>query len=255
MEEVKIIEYGFMAHDGIEFEYQVSGNEKGEAMVMLNGNGGDYHCFEGNLYEPLSKIFKIIRFSTRGTGKTPLGEKKLTFELFCDDLKALLDYLGVESANVCGFSDGGNLGMCFAYYYPQYVKRLAVFGSNLNTRGTKTGNQLGIILDHRRYAIKACLTKDPEWRRKEQIEGMMVGQPKLNYKKLSTLKMPFLNSFGEFDMIKRRHSRKMTKAVEGAEEIMVLGGGHGSAFKKTDFLILPVVEKFFTKTTDCSANS
>jgi pimeloyl-ACP methyl ester carboxylesterase len=193
---------------------------------------------------PLSKHFKIIRFSTRGTGKTPLGNKKLTFELFSDDLKALLDYLGAKPVNICGFSDGGNLGMVFSVTYPDYVKRLAVFGSNLNTRGTKTCDQLGIIKDHGIYAIKAFFTKDPEWIRRREIEGMMVGQPHLNYKKLSALKIPFLNCFGEFDMIKRSHSRKMTKAVKGAEEVMVLNAGHSTAFKKTDFLLLPVVKKF-----------
>ena len=245
--EVKVIDYGFFNHDGLDFEYHVSGNPDGEALVMLNGNGGDYRCFEGDLYRPLSKDFKIIRFSTRGTGKTPLGETKLSFELFSDDLKALLDYLGVKKTNICGFSDGGNLGMVFAVTYPEYVLRLAVFGSNLNTRGTKTGDQLGIIKDHRIYAIKAALTKDPEWKRRAWIEGMMVGQPHLNYKKLSALKAPFLNCFGEFDMIKRSHSRKMTKAVKGAEEIMVLNGGHSTAFRKTDFLILPVLEKFLKK--------
>ena len=245
--EVKVIDYGFFNHDGLDFEYHVSGNPDGEALLMLNGNGGDYRCFEGDLYKPLSRDFKIIRFSTRGTGKTPLGNKRLTFELFSDDVKELLDYLGVEKTNICGFSDGGNLGMVFAVTYPQYVLRLAVFGSNLNTRGTKTGDQLGIIKDHSIYAIKAAITKDPEWKRRAWIEGMMVGQPRLNYKKLSALKVPFLNCFGEFDMIKRRHSRKITKAVEGAEEIMVLNGGHSTAFKKTDFLILPVVERFLKK--------
>ncbi|MBQ8183168.1 MAG: alpha/beta fold hydrolase [Clostridia bacterium] len=242
--EVKVIDYGFFTRDGLDFEYHVSGNAQGEALVMLSGNGGDYRCFEGDLYKPLSEYFKIIRFSTRGTGKTPLGDKKLTFDLFCDDLKGLLDYLNVEKANICGFSDGGNLGMCFTVKYPQYVSKLAVFGSNLNTRGTKTGDQLGIIKDHRIYAIKAAITKDPEWIRRREIEGMMVGQPKLNYKKLSAINVPFLNVFGEFDMIKRRHSRRITKAVKGAEEVMVLNGGHSTAFRKTDFLILPVVKKF-----------
>lgn len=242
--DVNVIAHDFLNHDGLDFEYHVSGNPDGEPLVMLNGNGGDYRCFEGDLYVPLSEHFKIIRFSTRGTGKTPLGDKKLTFELFSEDLKALLDYLKVKPVNICGFSDGGNLGMVFAVTYPEYVKRLAVFGSNLNTRGTKTLDQLGIIKDHRIYAIKAALTKDPEWKRRREIEGMMVGQPHLNYKKLSTLKIPFLNCFGEFDMIKRSHSRKITKAVEGAEEVMVLNGGHSTAFRKTDFLILPVVKKF-----------
>ncbi len=241
---VNVIDYGFFEHDSIQFEYHVSGNPQGEPLLMLNGNGGDYHCFEGDLYIPLSETYKIIRFSTRGTGKTPLGDKKLTFELFADDLKALLDYLGITSTRICGFSDGGNLGMVFSLRYPEYAEKLVVFGSNLNTKGTKTQDQLGIIKDHRIYAIKAALTKDEKWIKKREIEGLMVGQPHLNYKKLSALKIPFLNCFGEFDMIKRSHSRKMTKAVEGAEEVMVLNGGHGSAFKKTDFLLLPVVKKF-----------
>ncbi len=243
--DVNVIDYGFFTHDGIDFEYHISGNPEGDALVMLNGNGGDYRCFEGDLYKPLSEYFKIIRFSTRGTGKTALGEEKLTFELFCNDLKALLDYIDIKKVMICGFSDGGNLGMCFAVTYPEYVTRLAVFGSNLNTRGTKTLDQLGIIKDHTIYAIKAALTKDKEMVRRREIEGMMVGQPQLNYKKLSVLKIPFLNVFGEFDMIKRSHSRKITKAVEGAEEVMVLNGGHSTAFKKTEFLILPVVKKFF----------
>ncbi len=243
--EVKVIDYGFFNHDGLDFEYQVSGSESGEALVMLNGNGGDYHCFEGDLYKPLAQHFKIIRFSTRGTGKTPLGNKRLTFELFCDDLKALLDYLKIEKANFCGFSDGGNLAMCFAVTYPEYVLRLAVFGSNLNAWGTKTSDEIGIIKDYTKYALKAWLTKDKEMIRKREIEGLMVGQPHLNYKKLSAIKAPFLNVFGEFDMIKRRHSRRITKAVAGAEEIMVLNCGHGSSFRKTDFLLLPVVKNFF----------
>ncbi len=243
-QQVNVIDYGFFEHDGLSFEYHLSGNPDGDVLVMLNGNGGDYRCFEGDLYKPLSEEYKILRFSTRGTGKTPLGDKKLTFELFCDDLKALLDYLNFKNVMICGFSDGGNLGMCFAVYYPEYVKKLAVFGSNLNTRGTKTRDQLGIIKDHRIFAIKAALTKDPEMVRRREIEGMMVGQPKLNYKKLSALKIPFLNVFGEFDMIKRSHSRKITKAVEGAEEVIVLNGGHSTAFRKTDFLILPVVRNF-----------
>ena len=242
--QVNVIDYGFFEHDGLAFEYHLSGNPEGEVLVMLNGNGGDYRCFEGDLYKPLSEEYKILRFSTRGTGKTPLGDKKLTFELFCDDLKALLDYLKIKNVMICGFSDGGNLRMCFAVYYPQYVTKLAVFGSNLNTRGTKTRDQLGIIKDHRIFAIKAALTKDPEMVRRREIEGMMVGQPKLNYKKLSALRIPFLNVFGEFDMIKRSHSRKITKAVEGAEEVIVLNGGHSTAFRKTDFLILPVVRNF-----------
>ena len=34
MEEVKVIDYGFFKHDGLDFEYHVSGNENCNALVM-----------------------------------------------------------------------------------------------------------------------------------------------------------------------------------------------------------------------------
>ena len=61
--QVKVIDYGFFEHDGLKFEYQVSGNENGEPLVMLNGNGGDYRCFEGDLYVPLSNYLFLLRLS------------------------------------------------------------------------------------------------------------------------------------------------------------------------------------------------
>ena len=59
MDKVKVIDYGFFNHDGLAFEYHVSGNEEGEALVMLNGNGGDYRCFEGDLYGKIAKIHLV----------------------------------------------------------------------------------------------------------------------------------------------------------------------------------------------------
>ena len=38
---VNVIEYSFFEHDGLRFEYHVSGNPQGKPLVMLNGNGGD----------------------------------------------------------------------------------------------------------------------------------------------------------------------------------------------------------------------
>lgn len=242
---VPILEYAFLDRGDTKLEYEVSGNGTGEPLVLLSGNGGDYHCFGDTVYPCLAEHFRIIRFSTRGTGETLRGEKRLTFELFSEDLKLLLDHLGIKCANIYGFSDGGNLGVVFTLLYPSYVKRLCIMGANINTFGTKTLDQIGILRDHRVYAIKAALKKDGELALKRDIEGMMVGQPSLRYSDLSKIHMPFLNIFGEHDMIKRRHSRRITRAVDGGEEIIVLGGGHGSSFNKRGFLLEPVLLHFF----------
>lgn len=46
-----------------------------------------------------------------------------------DDLAALLDHHGIESAHLCGTSYGGEVGMLFALAYPHRVRSLAVIGS------------------------------------------------------------------------------------------------------------------------------
>ncbi len=240
-----IIKYGFLDVDGTKIEYEVSGKPDGEPLLLLAGNGGDMHCFEDSLLPELSERFKILRLSTRGTGKSDRGPGRLTFETEADDIRALLDSLGIDKTNIFGFSDGGNLGLVFTVAYQERVKALAVMGSNLNTLGTKTREQLKIHKKFVALSRKAKKTNDPAVALARDIEGMMVGQPRLNFKKISVIKVPFLNIYGEHDMIKRRHSRSITRAVENGDEMMILNRGHGSSFDKSRLFIIPVLLRFF----------
>ena len=74
---------------------------------------------------------------------------------------------------------------------------------------------------------------------------MMVGQPNLTYDDLSAIKVPVLNIYGENDMIKRSHSKAITRSIEGAREIMIIGGGHSSCFNYTDEIINPALLEFY----------
>lgn len=56
---------------------------------------------------------------------------RLTYELFADDTKALLDSLHIPKANILGWSDGGNTGLLMALKYPDRVQKLVTMGANL----------------------------------------------------------------------------------------------------------------------------
>ena len=56
--EVKVIDYGFFTRDGLDFEYHVSGNAQGEALVMLSGNGGTTVALKGSYISPFPSILK-----------------------------------------------------------------------------------------------------------------------------------------------------------------------------------------------------
>jgi pimeloyl-ACP methyl ester carboxylesterase len=52
----------------------------------------------------------------------------LSFLLLASDWAALLDQLKIDSANICGWGEGGSIGLILAMDYPKKVKKLASMG-------------------------------------------------------------------------------------------------------------------------------
>lgn len=241
----ELSEYGFIESDGVKIEYGIYGDMNAEPLLLLPPNGGDMHCFDGSILPEMSKHFKVITVSPRYTGNSDMGNDGLTFEIMSDDLIVLLDNLGVEKTKIFGFSDGGNLGMVFTVAHPERVESLVIMGSNINPLGTKVFDQIGIIWKYLGLAIKAGFTGAAEDIRRRDIQGLMVYQPNLTFEDLQTIKVPVLNIYGEHDMIKRIHSKRITKNIPDAQEIMIVGGGHGSCFDYTDTIINPALLDFY----------
>ena len=72
------------------------------------------------------KNYQCIWFDYRGHGHTPVPEKieSLTVENCAKDLKAVLDFLGVEKPTLLGHSMGVSVVLEFAKHYPERVKQL-----------------------------------------------------------------------------------------------------------------------------------
>lgn len=238
-------EYGFIEVDGVKIEYGIYGDLNAEPLLLLPPNGGDMHCFDGSILPEMSKHFKVITVSPRYTGNSDMGDDGLTFEIMSEDVIALLDYLGVEKTKIFGFSDGGNLGMVLTVAHPERVESLAVMGSNINPLGTKVFDQIGIIWKYLGLAIKAAFTGKAEDIRVRDIQGLMVFHPNLTFEDLQTISVPVLNIYGEHDMIKRIHSKRITKNIPNAQELMIEDGGHGSCFDYTDTIINPALLEFY----------
>lgn len=231
--------------DGVNIEYGIYGDLDAEPLLLLPPNGGDMHSFDGSILPEMAKHFKVICVSPRATGKSDWVEGGMTFEAMADDLANLLDYLDIEKTRIFGFSDGGNLGVVFTLAHQEMVESLVIMGSNINTLGTNTFDQIQITYQYIILCIEAWLYDDPEYARRRDIKGMMVGQPSLTFEDISAIKVPVLNIYGEHDMIQRWHSKKITRSIEGAQELMVVGGGHSSCFDQTETVINPALLDFY----------
>lgn len=243
MPEIKV--YEVVNLNGVNIEYGIYGNLDAEPLLLLPPNGGDMHSFDGSILPEMAKHFKVICVSPRATGKSDWVEGGMTFEAMAEDLANLLDYLNIKKTRIFGFSDGGNLGVVFTLAHQERVEQLVIMGSNINTWGTNTFDQIQITYQYIILCIEAWLYDDPEYARRRDIKGMMVGQPSLTFEDISAIKVPVLNIYGEHDMIQRWHSKKITKSIENAQELMIVGGGHSTCFDQTDTVINPALLNFY----------
>ncbi len=236
---------GTIESDGAVIEYALYGAPDGEPAVLIPGNGSDMHGLDGKVLPYYAEHFMTITFSNRGTGNSTRGEGKLTFDVMAKDLLNLLDYLEIDKVNLFGFSDGGNLALVFTVNYPERVKTLVPMSANINPFGTKVTSQIGICTNYFWKWVKTLFNDDPELAVKRDIQGLMVWHPKLTFGDLKSISVPTLNIFGEHDMMKRSHSRRITKSIADAKELMVIGGEHGSCFEQTDTVIIPALNDFY----------
>jgi pimeloyl-ACP methyl ester carboxylesterase len=111
-------------HDDLRFWYLEKG--AGKAFVFQHGLGGDRR--QGlELYAYRADV-RILALDCRGHGKTqPLGDPlKLRFDVFADDVIALLDHLGVEQFVAGGISMGAGVALNLALRYAPRVKGLVL---------------------------------------------------------------------------------------------------------------------------------
>lgn len=78
-------------------------------------------------------FFPVIAVDTRAHGRsTDDPAVPLSYDLFADDVAALLVHLGVPTASVVGWSDGANTSLALAMRHVEMVDRIFVFGANYN---------------------------------------------------------------------------------------------------------------------------
>lgn len=121
----------YAASGDVQIAYQVSG-AAGPDLVWAPGTASHLDLYwEGTLgpfYEGLGQFCRLIRFDKRGTGLSDRPTDMATLEQRTDDIRAVMDAVGSESAVVLGASEGASMACLFAATYPERTRSLAVWG-------------------------------------------------------------------------------------------------------------------------------
>jgi pimeloyl-ACP methyl ester carboxylesterase len=112
--------------------YQVSGNGA-DTLVLAPGNLSHLDLdwefpLRAEFFQRLSSMFRLIRFDKRGTGLSDRPTAMATLEQRSDDIRAVMDAAGVDSAVILGNSEGASMAAMFAATHPERTRALLIWG-------------------------------------------------------------------------------------------------------------------------------
>jgi 3-oxoadipate enol-lactonase len=103
----------------------VTGPQDAPVLVLSNSLGTTLEMWDPQA-EALAERFRLVRYDTRGHGRSPGPPGPYSIEQVGGDVVDLLDHLGVERAHFAGLSLGGMTGMWLGIFEPLRVDRLAL---------------------------------------------------------------------------------------------------------------------------------
>lgn len=110
------------------FRVVVNGDAAAPALVLSNSLGTTLEMWDLQI-EALVKDWRVIRYDTRGHGRSPLTPGPYSFDDLGQDVLGVLDALEVERAAFCGISMGGHTGLWMGIHAAARLNALIVCNS------------------------------------------------------------------------------------------------------------------------------
>jgi len=188
---------------------------KGEPLLLLHGNGQSIADFSKQIPD-LATQYNVIAVDTRAQGKSSdVDNQSLSYDLFAEDMKILLDSLHIPKVHILGWSDGGNTGLTMAIKYPDYVSKLMIMGANLNPTSDAVENSMlrTVEKDHKKLSVK----KDAESKRVAKLLTLLLSAPNISTMDLRQIRAKTLVMAGEKDIIKPAHTKLIAENIRDAK--------------------------------------
>lgn len=109
--------------------YDLTGPEGAPVVVLIHGLGLTRGSTWGGIAPVLAQEFRVLAYDLLGHGESALPEGEVSLTALSEQLIALMDELGIESAALVGFSLGGMINRRCAMDHPDRVSALAILNS------------------------------------------------------------------------------------------------------------------------------
>src|SRR5690349_17369399 len=135
---MSLMNMGYAAVNGLKMYYEVHGDGTAgqPPLVLLHGGVLTIELSFGAVLPELATGRQVIVTELQGHGRTADIDRDMSMAAFAGDVAGLLGQLGVEQADVFGFSLGGGTALQLALDHPELVGRLIVASAGYSADGT-----------------------------------------------------------------------------------------------------------------------
>ncbi len=257
------MEHGYAPVNGVRMYYEIHGNGTGTPLVLLHGSLSAIGTSFGQLLPGLAEGRRVIAVEMQAHGRTADIDRPLRVAHLADDVAALLRHLGVQRADLLGYSLGAGVALRVALDHPELVGKLVLVSVTYTKDGFHPGLLEGIgnlqpehlagspfeqeyrdlAPDPAGFATLVAKTKDLD-----------ADLPDLTPDEVRGLRAPVLLVLGDSDIIRPEHAVEFFRLLGGgvpgdmaglpASRLAVLPGTtHVTAVHRAAWLV-PMVDEF-----------
>jgi pimeloyl-ACP methyl ester carboxylesterase len=248
--------------NGVNLYYEIHGT--GEPLIVLHGGLGGIPEF-GQLIPLLAESRQVIAVEMQGHAHTADIDRALSYENLANDVAALIEHLGLEKADILGFSLGGGVALRTAIQHPEVVNHLIVISAPFRREDMyaefRTGMEAmnaeaaSFMLETPMYALYAATAPNvDDWATLIGKVGDMMRQDYDWSSEVAGITAPTLMIVGDSDMLNPAHAVELFELLGGgvpgdfagmpnAQLAVLPGTSHFTMLSRTD-LLLPVILPF-----------
>ena len=233
--------------NGADIHYALYGSGNAEAVLLLHGGLGAAEDFGGQI-EALAAAYKVIAIDSRGHGRSTDDDQPYGYHLMASDVMGVMDSLGLDTAAVVGWSDGGNIGLDLAIHNPDRLTKVFALGANYQVSGVRpsafTDALVGAYVGHAATQYSQISPTPDAW---EAFSGKVFaiwgGQPAYAEEQLARITVPFMIAAGVYEeAIDETHTKRMAELIPGAQLLLIGNASHFAHWQQVEAVNTAILE-------------
>jgi pimeloyl-ACP methyl ester carboxylesterase len=256
------VQTGYLPVNGLQMYYEIHGT--GQPLVLLHGAFSAIGTSFGQVLPGLAQGRQVVAVELQGHGRTADIDRPLTLEGMADDVAAAVDQLGIEPADIFGYSVGAAVALQLVIRHPDAVRKLVLASVTYTLDGVHPGLMEGLgemtpeMMHgspwHEEYVRIAPRPEDFPilFAKKTQMDQQIKDLP---VEAIRAITAPTLLIIGDSDLVRPEHAVEMFRLLGGGvfgdtpaglpdSQLAILPGtSHVSLVNRSELLV-PMITSF-----------